>query len=200
MNLTVEESKNELNELSRSHDLIQGEKQSLEQILEGVKEENARLAEIVLNKEKQYTSLQSILEEKSQLVDSLKDSLANEADKVNIIEELEQFKISNERAECELQSALNRLEELETVLKNKNDELKEKTEKASKLRNVALKAKKELENIRSKGQEEKCILEDQIKGLVEEAKLMKNELIQQKTECSKHEEEFEVFFLVLSCV
>lgn len=198
LNLTVEESKSEVEQLAKSCELIHGEKESLEQILEGVQQENARLSEELKGREMQCQSLHDTLEEKKQLVGSLNDSMVakgdeDDASKSHLLKQLEDYKMANERSENELQSALNRLDEFEAVLMKKNADLKEKSEKASKLRNVALKAKKELENMRSKALEEKSTHEAKVVKLMEEVKHVQDELVLQKTtQSSKHEEELEV--------
>ena len=206
LNLSVEESKNEVEHLAKSFALVQGEKASLEQVLKGVQDENARLTEVSTGLEVKFEQLKSKLEEKEQLVVSLKDSLvANDDDaatsKSHILEELQQLKGANEQSENELQSALNKLDELEALLVKKDEEVKEKSEKAAKLRNVALKAKKELENMRNRALEEKKIHEEKMKAMTEELNIMKNEWIQKNNENSNHEEEFEVrtSFFVLLC-
>lgn len=198
LNLTLEESKNQLSEkdeelidLTKSYECLQGDKQSLEKALAQLKEHNDQLTKTVTEREHQTQNLQNLYEENVQLVDSLKETLSNETDKATVIEELEQHKIANERIESELQSAFNRIEELEAALVDSNKEVKERMDKGVKLRNVAIKAKKEMESMRSRIEEEKSMLEGQIATLMEEGKALKNELVHQKTSCSKHEEEFE---------
>ena len=203
LNLSMEESKNEAEQLAKSFELVQAEKLSIEQVLKGVQDENARLSEVSRGWETKCGQLKSKLEEKEQLVDSLKDSLVSNDDdatsKSHILEELQNLKGANEQSENELQSALNKLDELEAVLTKKDGEVKEKSEKAAKLRNVALKAKKELENLRNRGLEDKKIHEEKMLTMTDEMNIVKNELVQKNNECSKHEEEFEVnnFFFFL---
>ena len=70
--------------------------------------------------------------------------------------------------------------------------IREANEKSSKFRNAAIKAKKELEVMKVEFEKEKMRLDELIKGLNVEMRMMKNEIVTQKTECSKHEEEFQV--------
>ncbi|XP_057302534.1 GRIP and coiled-coil domain-containing protein 2-like isoform X2 [Hydractinia symbiolongicarpus] len=162
--------------------------------------ENKGLTDELNRREAQCSHFEALVEEKQQLVQSLKESLnqQNDGNDGKVIAEFEQYKISYQKLEDELQSALNRIEELEQKLKERYETteqlellVKEKGEKGNKFRNVAIKAKKELEGLRTQYEVEKRTLEEQVKLLLEEGKTMKNELVQQKTECGKHEEEFE---------
>lgn len=160
--------------------------------------ENKGLTDELNRREAQCSHFEALVEEKQQLVRSLKESLNQQNDDGKVIAEFEQYKISYQKLEEELQSALNRIEELEHTLKERYETteqlellVKEKGEKGNKFRNVAIKAKKELEGLRTQYEVEKRTLEEQVKLLLGEGKTMKNELVQQKTECGKHEEEFE---------
>ncbi|XP_065644037.1 GRIP and coiled-coil domain-containing protein 2 isoform X10 [Hydra vulgaris] len=116
--------------------------------------------------------------------------LSSEASKLNI---------SFVSSEEELQSALNRIEELENDAKEKLENkaqlenvIRETNEKSNKFRNAAIKAKKDLEVAKVEFEKEKLRLEELIKALNNDMRDMKNEIVTQKTECSKHEEEFQL--------
>ena len=166
-----------------------------------LEKENDEFVEEIKTKEKH---LQGIIEGKVSLLHSLHESSTQQNE---ILEELEQYQMSQQQIEEELQSALNKIDELEQTLKDKKDSTekfeslaKDKGEKAQKFRNVALKAKKEMESLKTQFQEVRKGLEKQICALMEEVKINKSELVHQKTECAKHEEEFEVrcFFMLIT--
>ncbi|XP_047130817.1 GRIP and coiled-coil domain-containing protein 2 isoform X3 [Hydra vulgaris] len=147
-------------------------------------------------KEKFVEEIKKLKEENKLLVEEIKKLkeenklLSSEASKLNI---------SFVSSEEELQSALNRIEELENGVKEKLENkaqlenvIRETNEKSNKFRNAAIKAKKDLEVAKVEFEKEKLRLEELIKTLNNDLRDMKNELVTQKTECSKHEEEFQL--------
>ena len=84
-------------------------------------------------------------------------------------------------------------------MKDLNAFIQEKGNKGSKFKTAALKARKELETVREKYKSDTTTFEEQIASLEQkvdegrdEYNSVQEELQRQKTECSKHEEEFEV--------
>uniref|UniRef100_T2M9Z0 GRIP and coiled-coil domain-containing protein 2 n=1 Tax=Hydra vulgaris TaxID=6087 RepID=T2M9Z0_HYDVU len=147
-------------------------------------------------KEKFVEEIKKLKEENKLLVEEIKKLkeenklLSSEASKLNI---------SFVSSEEELQSALNRIEELENGVKEKLENkaqlenvIRETNEKSNKFRNAAIKAKKDLEVAKVEFEKEKLRLEELIKTLNNDLRDMKNEIVTQKTECSKHEEEFQL--------
>ena len=114
-----------------------------------------------------------------------------------VIEEHEKAKDYLSKLEEELQSALNKVDELDESLKIKAEEieslgkiLQEKNEKMQKFKNMAIKVKKELDTLRAQCQEDKVNMEAQATKSFEDNKVLKEELVRQKTECAKHEEDY----------
>ena len=114
-----------------------------------------------------------------------------------VIEEHEKAKDYLSKLEEELQSALNKVDELDESLKIKAEEieslgkiLQEKNEKVQKFKNMAIKVKKELDTLRAQCQEDKVNMEAQATKSFEDNKVLKEELVRQKTECAKHEEDY----------
>ena len=194
----ISELTKQIDEIKNNHENLNTramEQSSNYELLEG---ENKTLSIKLKSKEDEINQMSNVVEEKIQLANSLMETLQEHTTKGG---QNDEYNISQEGMEVELQSALNRIDELEQVLKAKheaNDQLqilvKESGEKGQRLRSVALKAKKELDNMRSQFQELKLASEQQVTALMEEVKRNKSELVWQKTECEKHEEQFEVFF------
>ena len=114
-----------------------------------------------------------------------------------VIEEHEKNKDYLSKLEEELQSALNKVDELDESLKIKTEEiesldkvLQEKNEKMQKFKNMAIKVKKELDTLRAQCQEDKVNMEAQATKSYEDNRVLKEELVRQKTECAKHEEDY----------
>lgn len=158
------------------------------------------LLELMAKYEELYNENEKLQESHSKLERSFEEQNASVVDERDqAVEELNQLSTINVNIENKLQAAFDKVLALQNALEEKTIALnemdalvKEKGDKGSKFKSVAIKAKKELEALRTKYQEETASLEQQLFTLREDATFLEKELVQQKTICSKHEEEFEV--------
>jgi len=165
-------------------------------------EENYRhLQDINTCMEENYSSLQSAhacaLGEKKKVLEELNQVNVVTANVENKLQNALEKMVALQNELQEKEEALNELQtgisEKEDTINELNSLLEEKGNKGSKFKTAAVKARKELETLRAKYNADTSSLEQQIANVKEEYNCIDAELTRQKTECSKHEEEFEEF-------